>query len=108
MEAEAHPLLQVISDGYRAAVRVNADEVPNQEVPGQGLLAELVHQHPDEERGAREMPVAPVEGGEELSQDLEGGPAVEFVEEVSLQPAPRISSPTARPPWASTVSMATL
>src|SRR5215211_5157632 len=83
VEADAHPLLQVLPDGYSAAARVHADQVPDREVPHLRLLAELVHQHPDEERRAREMAVALVEGGEEFPKNLEGGLAVELVEEVS-------------------------
>src|SRR5215210_2137669 len=84
VEADAHPLLQVLPYGDGAAARVHADEVPDQEVPHPRFLAELVHQDPDEERRAREVAVALVEGGEELLQRLERGSAVELIEEVPV------------------------
>jgi hypothetical protein len=68
MEADAHPFPQVLADGHGPTLRVDAHEVPDQEIPCFGLLLELVHDNADKERGLSEAAVTLVEPREELLQ----------------------------------------
>src|SRR4028119_717588 len=83
MEADAHALLKVLANGDSPTIGIDADEVPDQEIPRPGLLQKLVHNHAQEQRPHRELAVAVAHALEKLLDSGEGRAPVELVDHVS-------------------------
>src|SRR5919199_6136115 len=84
VKADAHALLEIFPDSDSSTLRVDADEVPDQEITHLGLLLELVHSDAQEERCSRKPPITLVKAREQLLQGREGRSPVELVEDVRL------------------------
>ena len=84
MELHDGVLVQQRADGERAALRVDAEQVADEEVALTVLLPVLAHHDAEEQRVTGEQAVALVEPVVQVAQHVERRPAVERADDVAL------------------------